>query len=100
MDYAMCDDTGNNIPYRMLKSLSYSNPTLNRQPNVQVEYELSLPIDVSTRHQPYSSLWNLNQRCFKQTSFLFFLKLEPLSKDFQLRSYKELNIANCNRDII
>lgn len=64
MDYTPTDQTGNHNPYRMLRNLSNSNPSLNKQPNVHVEYELSLPIDVSAyRHPPYTSLWNLNQRC-------------------------------------
>lgn len=63
MDCVPTDDTGNHMPYGMLRNLSNSNPTLNKHPNVHVEYQLSMPIDVSAyRHPPYSSLWNLNQR--------------------------------------
>lgn len=68
--------------YKMLKNFSNSNPALqqmNRIPNgipdggisngasanvnnnVQVEYEVSVPIVQSYRHTPYHSLWNLNQ---------------------------------------
>lgn len=73
--------------YKMLRSFSSSNPTLqqtNRIPNgipdggivgnapnihtngntnnnVQVEYEVSVPVVQSFRHTPYHSLWNLNQ---------------------------------------
>lgn len=63
MDYTPTDEGGNHN--RMIRNLSNSNPSLNKQSNVHVEYELSLPIDVSAyRHPPYSSLWNLNQRWF------------------------------------
>ncbi|KAJ6636224.1 hypothetical protein Bhyg_14812 [Pseudolycoriella hygida] len=61
MEYVPTDETGNLNPYRMLRNLSNSNPTLNKQPNVHVEYELSLPME-AYRHPPYASLWNLNQR--------------------------------------
>lgn len=68
--------------YKMLKNFSNSNPSiqqLNRIPNgipdggianaansninnnVQVEYEVSVPVVQSFRHTPYHSLWNLNQ---------------------------------------
>lgn len=68
--------------YKMLKNVSNSNPALqqmNRIPNgipdggipnatnpnvnnnVQVEYEVSVPMVQSYRHTPYHSLWNLNQ---------------------------------------
>lgn len=80
MDYAPNDDIANHNPYRMLRNLSNSNPTLNKQPNVHVEYELSLPIDVSTyRHPPYSSLWNLNQRFLLLNIILLPCSLLPLN---------------------
>lgn len=72
--------------YKMLRSFSTSNPSLqhtNRMPpgipdggignnsnvssatstnnNVQVEYEVAVPVVQSYRHTPYHSLWNLNQ---------------------------------------
>lgn len=71
--------------YKMLRGFSNSNPSLqqlnpipngipdggphhmNHNPsppsnnNVQVEYEVSVPIVPSYRHTPYHSLWNLNQ---------------------------------------
>lgn len=74
--------------YKMLRSFSNSNPSLqqtNRLPpgipdggigsnipninsngspannNIQVEYEVSVPVVQSFRHTPYHSLWNLNQ---------------------------------------
>lgn len=68
--------------YKMLRNFSNSNPSIqqmNRIPNgipdggianaansinnnnVQVEYEVSVPIVQSFRHTPYHSLWNLNQ---------------------------------------
>lgn len=71
--------------YKMLRGFSNSNPSLqqlNRIPNgipdgglnhinhnpspppnnnVQVEYEVSVPVVPSYRHTPYHSLWNLNQ---------------------------------------
>lgn len=75
--------------YKMMRSFSTSNPSLqqtNRLPsgipdggigplgsasaistapnpnnNVQVEYEVSVPVVQSFRHTPYHSLWNLNQ---------------------------------------
>lgn len=82
--------------YKMLKNLSNSNPSLqqmNRPPNgipdggipnthganinnnVQVEYEVSVPIVQSFRHTPYHSLWNLNQWLVGKTEDSFqFLK--------------------------
>lgn len=75
--------------YKMMRSFSTSNPSLqqpNRLPNgipdggigalgsasaissapnpnnnVQVEYEVAMPVVQSFRHTPYHSLWNLNQ---------------------------------------
>lgn len=72
--------------YKMLRSFSNSNPALQQTPripngipdggithasnmhsngnannNVQVEYEVSVPMVQSYRHTPYHSLWNLNQ---------------------------------------
>ncbi|XP_055318191.1 katanin p60 ATPase-containing subunit A1 isoform X2 [Sitodiplosis mosellana] len=72
--------------YKMLRNFSTSNPSLQqtaRVPtgipdggvenvsnissaastnnNVQVEYEVSVPVVQSFRHTPYHSLWNLNQ---------------------------------------
>lgn len=108
MDYAPTDDTGNHNPYRMLRNLSNSNPTLNKQPNVHVEYEMSLPIDVSAyRHPPYSSLWNLNQRCFflafSRTPFahlpkLFSLFLISFSMKLVTKTAQFLTILNCTRE--
>lgn len=72
--------------YKMLRSFSTSNPSLQQTAripqgipdggignashinsaaspnnNVQVEYEVSVPVVQSFRHTPYHSLWNLNQ---------------------------------------
>lgn len=83
--------------YKMLRSFSTSNPSLQQTAqriptglptgipdggigsapiasatspnnNVQVEYEVSVPVVQSFRHTPYHSLWNLNQW------FVFFFK--------------------------
>lgn len=88
--------------YKMLRSFSTSNPSLQQTAriptgipdggignasnissaastnnNVQVEYEVSVPVVQSFRHTPYHSLWNLNQWfvlfCF------FFILLEVLT---------------------
>ncbi|KAG4072163.1 hypothetical protein HA402_015662 [Bradysia odoriphaga] len=70
MDSAATDETGSHIPYGMLRNFSNSNPTLNKHPNVHVEYQLSMPIDVAAyRHPPYSSLWNLNQSSVTGSGF-------------------------------
>lgn len=84
--------------YKMLRSFSTSNPSL-QQPariptgipdggvgnvsninsaaspnnNVQVEYEVSVPVVQSFRHTPYHSLWNLNQWSVFFASLLFVL---------------------------
>lgn len=53
----------NPVPYRMMRNISNSNPSLEgKAPNddVHVEYEVAVPIVQSFRHTPYHSLWNLN----------------------------------------
>ena len=43
------------------RSVSNSNPSLERQSDVHVEYEVAVPIVPSFRHTPYHSLWDLHQ---------------------------------------
>lgn len=50
-------------PFNITRNMSNSNPALDRNTtDVQVEYEVSLPINFSSiRHTPYHSLWDLHQ---------------------------------------
>lgn len=48
----------------MMRTMSNSNPALDKNNVHHVEYEMSVPIVQSFRHTPYHSLWNLNQRYY------------------------------------
>lgn len=52
------------IPDGGIGGANISNLNANGSPannNIQVEYEVSVPVVQSFRHTPYHSLWNLNQ---------------------------------------
>lgn len=63
MSHSTLNNNGHHqTSYRTVRNnISNSNPSLDKSQNVQVEYEVAVPIIPSFRHTPYHSLWNLNQ---------------------------------------
>jgi hypothetical protein len=51
-----------NSQQKMHRSISNSNVNnAQRASDCHVEYEVSMPVPIITRHTPYHSLWNLHQ---------------------------------------